>query len=155
MYLRTKIINGCAWGAAFIMGIVFIIAAFSKIGDIAAYNHSLDYIAFLPQWGKALITLFLPGLELTLGMCLLWRINLREATLLTSALLLIFFIFAIYTNIVGHPSGCPCFKLTMPAWAKVAGWWLVARNFIFLALSLLCYWHSSRLHNRVSTPINA
>jgi uncharacterized membrane protein YphA (DoxX/SURF4 family) len=123
--------------ASFVLGIIFLLAAFSKIGDLEAFHKSLQGIAFLPLWIKGLSVLFIPGFELTLGLCLLARFAPKETSLLAIVLLLLFLCFGIYSNLVGETSGCGCFKIKTPTWLQLSGWWIVARNLVFLALGLV------------------
>jgi uncharacterized membrane protein YphA (DoxX/SURF4 family) len=131
--------------ASIILGLVFLLAAFSKIGELEAFRKSIHGIGFLPVWIKGLSVLFVPGLELVLGTCLLTRYALKETSLLTMIVLLIFLCFGVYSNLVGHQSGCGCFKIKTPTWLQLSGWWIVARNLGFLALAGLIFGQSHKL----------
>jgi uncharacterized membrane protein YphA (DoxX/SURF4 family) len=133
-----------AVGASIILGIIFLLAAFSKIGDLSAFHQSMQGISFLPVWIKGLSVLLIPGFELVLGICLITRYSPRESSLLALMLLVIFLFFGIYSNVVGHSSGCGCFKIKTPTWLQLTGWWIVARNIGFIALACMIFWLSSR-----------
>jgi uncharacterized membrane protein YphA (DoxX/SURF4 family) len=97
--------------ASVVLGIIFLLAAFSKIGDLEAFHKSLSTIGFLPYWVKGIAVLGLPGLELVLGTCLILRWSPRESAFLASCLLLGFLIFAMSSVLAGNSTGCGCFKI--------------------------------------------
>jgi triosephosphate isomerase len=120
---------------AIILGLVFLTAAFSKIGDLEAFHQSLGRIAFLPFWLQGLAVLTIPGLELVIGLSLLLPAYRREGALLAVGLLVLFLILGIILNTTGHASDCGCFKITLPTWLNLSGWWIVARNLLFLLMA--------------------
>jgi len=122
-------------GAAILLGLIFLVASFSKIGDLADFHQSLDKLRFLPVWGGGLVTLLVPGLELTLGLCLLSRMARREAVFVAGALLLVFLGLSVEASLAGTTSSCNCFKLPTPSWLTLQGWGIVARNVALLGLS--------------------
>lgn len=134
---RATIWKWSAQIAAVILGVVFLLAAFSKIGDLAEFHLALGKLRFLPVWGCGLATLILPGLELTLGLCLLSQTARHETAFLATGLLLLFLGLSVHASLTGTTSGCGCFKLPAPAWMNLSGKWVVARNAVFFAMSLL------------------
>jgi hypothetical protein len=134
----------------FTLGIVFLLAAFSKIGDLGAFHDAVWNFAFLPIWVKGISILIIPGLELTLGIGLLFRFQTRETAIIASVLLLVFLAFGFYANIVGQTSGCGCFHIKVPIWMQLSGWWIVVRNLVLFCLSLIvCFGCHDDTH---STP---
>jgi triosephosphate isomerase len=131
---------------AIILGIVFLTAAFSKIGDLEAFHQSLGGIAFLPFWLQGLAVLTIPGLELAIGLSLLLPAYRREGALLSVGLLVLFLILGIILNITGNASDCGCFKISLPTWLNLSGWWIVARNALFLLMAGLV-WQKTCAHN--------
>jgi hypothetical protein len=120
-----------------ILSILFLLAAFSKIGDLAGFHHSLIQITFLPSLLQGLALLVIPGLELSIAICLIYHSTRREAALLAIGLLATFLIFGIILNLTHSSSGCGCFKISLPTWLNLSGWWIVARNCLFLLMSIL------------------
>jgi hypothetical protein len=141
--MRQNIIRFILPASAIILGLIFLLAAFSKIANLEEFSKTLDVVIFLPQWSKGLVILLLPGLELTLGLCLINRFYLREAGLLSSVLVMGFLAFGIYSNLTKHPSACGCFGAPMPTWLDPSGWWIVVRDLIFLGLGFICFFHST------------
>jgi hypothetical protein len=134
---QSKIFSLISKSAAIILGSIFLLASFSKIGNLPEFEGALQSVSVFPQWVKGLTILFLPGMELALGLCLLSRIAIREAGLIATILLMAFLVFGIYSTLNGSASGCHCFKLAVPEWLKLNGWWVVFRNILFLCLSLI------------------
>ncbi len=130
-------LRGLAAACAVALGVAFLLAAFSKIGDLAEFHRALETYRFLPEWLRGVTVFFLPGLELTLGVCLLTRMALRETSLVTAMLLMAFVIVSVGAYWNGIKGGCPCYKLVLPFWMNLSGKWVAARNVGFLAMSLL------------------
>jgi uncharacterized membrane protein YphA (DoxX/SURF4 family) len=122
---------------AFILGAVFLLAAFSKIGDLVAFHDAVEKLAFLSIWAKAFSILIIPGLEVALGICFLCHFQIRETAIIASALLLIFLSVEFYANTIGQTVGCGCFHIKAPIWMQLSGWWTVVRDSILLCLSLI------------------
>lgn len=120
--------------AAFLMGVIFLLAAFSKIGDLLGFEQSVRHVSFIPFWLAGVAVLTIPGLELALGICLLFRFFPRETALIAAGLLVLFLGMGIYSNLAGQGSGCGCFKIQTPTWLELSGWWVVARNLLFLGM---------------------
>ncbi len=140
----ARILKFGARTASVVLGIIFLLAAFSKIGDLPAFQKSIQDAGFLPQWIEGVAVLLVPGLELALGVCLFTRLSPKETAILAMGLLLVFLGLGIYSNLIGHTSGCDCFKIRTPTWLQLTGWWIVARNFVFLALGAVVFLEASR-----------
>lgn len=121
--------------ASLILGSIFLLAALSKIEDLSDFYHVLSGVKIVPHLGAALLTFAVPGLELVLGVCLLTRSMLYESALLAAILLLCFLVFGIYMNLSSDAWTCPCFKIGMPIWFDLSGWWVSFRDLLFLILS--------------------
>ena len=111
-----------AHAVSIFMGVIFLLAAFSKIGDLKEFEQSVHHVNFFPFWLAGAATLTIPGLELTLGLFLLSRFSPRETTLVTGSLLVFFLVVGIYANLAGQGSGCGCFKIHTPTWLELSGW---------------------------------
>jgi hypothetical protein len=130
------------------LGLIFLLAAFSKVGNIAEFHQSLIDLAFLPWWVCSIVTFLLPGFELVMGTCLLARTCLREVTFCTTFLLFIFTVFSIYLESHGHRT-CPCMKIS-GSFMNPTGAWLVARDVFLLAIGLFCYQIETIGHRKYS-----
>ena len=120
--------------AALALGVIFLLAGFAKTADLDAFQQSIREIGGLPMWFVGMAVLSVPGLELTLGVCLLIGFARKETALLAMGLLLMFLAFGIYSNVTGHSAACGCFGIATPTWLRVAGWSIVVRNLGILAL---------------------
>lgn len=119
-----------------ILGIVFLLAAFSKTNDPVEFHQQLQKISFLNLWQTGIISLLLPGLELVLGFFLLFRLYLAEVSLIATVLLTAFLIYAILN--LGKPaSECGCMKLTVPLWFEMTGWKVIVRDVVLVGLAAL------------------
>ncbi|MDR1303890.1 MAG: hypothetical protein LBK76_01580 [Verrucomicrobiales bacterium] len=122
-----------------ILGVVFLTAAFSKIGDLESFHQAILKISFLPFWLQGLTVLTIPGLELAIGLSLLLPAYRHEGALLAAGLLILFLILGVIMNITGNQSDCGCFKVSLPTWLNLSGWQVVGRNLLFLLLALVTF----------------
>lgn len=123
------------------LGIVFLLAAFSKINDLVGFRSQLQDIIFLKPLHVGLISLLLPGFELVLGICLLFRMYWKE-TIFLSTLLLMFFLVYTILNKGNASSGCGCFKIQGTLLHQFAGWKTIVRDILFVVISawlFLCH----------------
>lgn len=132
--------RGLSLLASTALGLVFLLAAFSKIGDLEAFHQALNRVTLLPLWVKGVAVLTLPGLELVLGLCLLARVSLRESALISFGLLLGFLGFSLFAVGTGQSGDCGCFRIKVPDGQEMSGWWMVARNAGFLLLAGCLLW---------------
>lgn len=137
---RSFLISTVGILSSSVIGLVFSLAGLSKVHDLSGFHHALTGVAFLSYSGAGAVTLVLPGLELTLGICLLFRFMLFEAIVLATFLLFIFLIFASYMSYSDAAWTCPCFKMGLPTWFTLSGRWVLARDlgFLILCCSGLC-----------------
>ena len=93
-----------------ILGVVFIIASYHKILDPASFSNNIHNFHITPSAVENLAALFIPWLELILGVVLIFGVFLEGSISLTIGLY-IFFIFilsqAVFRGIDVH---CGCFK---------------------------------------------
>ena len=93
-----------------ILGLVFIIASYHKILDPASFSNNINNFHITPVTVENLAALFIPWLELILGVFLIFGVFFEGSSSITIALF-IFFIFiltqAVYRGIDVH---CGCFK---------------------------------------------
>lgn len=110
MTLRTWLLH--PWlttRASFGLGLVFVVAALSKIADPPGFAKSIWFFQLAPAWSIHPAALLLPWLELLCGLALCLGIWVRAAALWVAALLLGFTV-ALSINLARHhPVDCGCF----------------------------------------------
>jgi hypothetical protein len=121
----------------FILGLVFLLASLSKIGNMKIFYDSLAHLNILPVFVRGMCLLIIPGLELALGTCFLFRILTRASAVVAAGSLLCFIIMAFCEIVLGQTFDCGCFHLRAPAWLQLTGWWVIARNVILFVMCLI------------------
>ncbi|MBK8794401.1 MAG: DoxX family membrane protein [Holophaga sp.] len=92
------------------LGAIFVIAALPKLMDPPGFAKAIHAYKLFPAWGIHPAALFLPWLELIVGVLLLLGLWVRTATLWIVALL-VAFIVALSINLARHhPVDCGCFS---------------------------------------------
>lgn len=120
-----------------LLGLIFCLAAFSKFSNLVEFNTALANFVFLPRWAQGLITLFLPSVELTVGVYLLIGKSPVETSTLALLLIGAFLCFSLYMIATGYHT-CPCMKL--PLEFQMKGWGIVTRNCVLLTMCLANLW---------------
>lgn len=96
-------------GLRMVLGVVFFYSGWVKIIDPAAFAQNIaNYQLLPPVWGNVM-ALFLPGLELVCGVCLITGWMARTSAIIVSALLTIFMValgMSLYRGLDIH---CGCF----------------------------------------------
>ena len=115
-----------------LVAFVFILAAVSKLTDMALFQKTVEGLTYLPVGLQKLTVACLPGVEIVVGLCLLCRIAIREASVIAGCLMVGFLWLSIHTAVVGSMAGCGCFKIVAPAVFTLTGWWIVARDFLIM-----------------------
>lgn len=96
------------------LGLVFVIAALSKISDPPAFAKAMWNYQLAPLWSIHPAALVLPWLELLCGLALCLGLWVRAATLWIFGLLVVFAL-ALSINLARHhPVDCGCFSLAGP-----------------------------------------
>jgi len=119
--------------ARLVMAGIFIYASIDKIAHPAAFAKDVYNYQILPDALINLTALFLPWLELLLGLCLLAGVWMPGAVLSANALLLVFFSALLFNMARGLDVNCGCFSAGSDTPAMSAGWYLV-RDTLFLAV---------------------
>jgi uncharacterized membrane protein YphA (DoxX/SURF4 family) len=122
---------------SWLLGIVFLLAAFSKIGGLKSYWNTLQALAFLPHELRVVAFLLLPGLELVLGTMLLMGKSPRETAGVTLVLLTLFLGLSVALTLSGQRGGCGCFRLPSPKWLQWEGWVIVGRNSVLWLMGVV------------------
>jgi uncharacterized membrane protein YphA (DoxX/SURF4 family) len=106
------------WGrASFILlrlflGVVFVYASFDKILRPAAFAEIIYNYQILPDPLINIASIFLPWLELLLGLLLIFGFWLPGAVLIANALFLVFFATLIFNSARGLDIDCGCFSVS-------------------------------------------
>ena len=58
-----------------LLGIIFLLSGFAKIADLSAFQNELLKMEFMPYFMIGLGILFIPGLQLTLGLIFIFQFN--------------------------------------------------------------------------------
>jgi uncharacterized membrane protein YphA (DoxX/SURF4 family) len=116
------------------MGAVFVFASFDKILKPEAFAQMVYNYQILPESLVNLAALVLPWLELLLGLCLLLGFWLPGATMLGAGLMAMFIGALVFNQIRGLDVHCGCFSTDTTA--GPAGWGTVARDLVFLLISV-------------------
>ena len=117
----------------FAVGGLFLLAAVTKIVDLAGFEDRLLAQAPLPGWVAIAVVRILPWLELTLAFCLLLGRADREAALLAALLLTAFLV---YTGFFATTADCGCllFPITNDPPPRS---WLLVRDGLALAAAIV------------------
>jgi putative oxidoreductase len=145
MRARLETIAASVWvqfPLRWLLGGMFLVAAAPKIMDPAAFSMAVDNYRFLPTPLVNLWALFLPWVELFVGVILVMGPGgkrpldrLTEAAALLSALMYLSFLIGLITALVrGLDIGCGCFR---PDGTDSITWLYPVRDLSFLAASLV------------------
>ena len=116
-----------------VLGGVFIYASWDKLMDPAGFAQNIHHYRMVPYAPLHPFALFLPMLEMVVGVALILGVHLRGAALLT-LLLNVMFIVAISTALVrGLDISCGCFNTDG---GHAVGLSLLVRDFLLLLACL-------------------
>jgi uncharacterized membrane protein YphA (DoxX/SURF4 family) len=133
--------RGCLLLGRLALGIIFIVAAYTKLHFDGAwhlrdyhffFSMAIDSYELLPLWAVVLAGRILPWIELVLGVMLILGLWTRWAAAATSALIAVFLAAIIRAYFLGLAISCGCFGNS----ERLTGWTIV-RDSGFLALSLI------------------
>lgn len=137
---RTRWLRALRTGCRFVLAAVFLMAALTKITDLAGFEDQVILHAGLPAPLDIVAIAVLPWLELICGMCLALAYARREAALITTILLAVFLVHGVI-NYSERDCGCFLFPNLLP---PSQPWWLPARNTLLLAGSILVWLERSK-----------
>jgi uncharacterized membrane protein YphA (DoxX/SURF4 family) len=130
---RRRWLHALRTGCRFLLAAVFLMAALTKITDLAGFEDQIVLHAGLPSGLDITVVHILPWLELTCGACLALGYASREAALVTAVLLAAFIVHGLF-NFAERDCGCFLFPGLL---AVSPPWWQPARNVLLLAASIL------------------
>ncbi len=140
MRLNSNIMKWTFLVLRWIIGGIFIYAAFAKISNPMAFAEQVDNYRLLPYLGVTLIAAILPWLELACGLLLISGKWLPGATLLLVGLNCIFLIAIISALVKGLDISCGCFSVSGEG-TRIGIKKLVENSLLLLA-SLAIYWQA-------------
>jgi|GEM_PF-3907029 hypothetical protein len=120
------------------LGLLLILASFSKITDLAAFKTYLDSIDLLPTVISNLLLLLLPSAELVVGMGLLTKYAYSQIRVIAIVLFGGFFVFSIL-SFLGSAPPCHCFQSQGLERLFNSGIVLVIRNMVFFLMSVMAF----------------
>lgn len=92
-----------------LIGVAFLVAALSKIGDIPAFARQVHNFRVIPQGPENLVAMTLPWIELVAGLVLLGGAHRRSAAIVCFALLAVFTAGVAQAMVRGLDFECGCF----------------------------------------------
>jgi putative oxidoreductase len=140
-----------------ILGAIFIYAALLKIADPVAFAGSVAAYRILPYFASYLTAAVLPFVELTCGLLLVCGYRVKVGALIIAVMNLVFMVALASAIARGLDIDCGCFK---QGGAKTSPWIALARDVVFLAMSLFVLKSDGKGKSRIApmqeelTPID-
>jgi uncharacterized membrane protein YphA (DoxX/SURF4 family) len=91
------------------IGLVFVIAALGKIGDLAWFGQQLHNYRIVPAWSENALALVMPWIELLAGLALVLGIRARAGGAIALALMIVFTLAVAAAWARGLDFRCGCF----------------------------------------------
>lgn len=116
-------------GCRYVVALVFLMAAVTKITALEAFADHLVLHSELPPSFAQVVAAILPWLELTCGLCLLAGVAVREAAVILAVLLPAFTL-----HLLAHPveADCACLLFPVRPQPAMAKFWSLSRNLLLL-----------------------
>jgi uncharacterized membrane protein YphA (DoxX/SURF4 family) len=128
-------------GARVVLGVVFAVAGWSKVGDLAASGRAVNAYRLMPFGVAKVVGAALPFVELALAALLIVGLATRLAAAIAALLLIVFLVGITSVWARGLSIDCGCFGGggTLAAGTHPNYFWDVARDFGLLALAVLLF----------------
>jgi putative oxidoreductase len=139
---RQQLLTWLSFGFRILLGGLFLLAGGLKFLDPAAFALEIDRYQLVPWWTCALLALFLPSLEICVGLGLLTRRFSRGALAWTAGLLALFSVALLTAMLRGLSIDCGCFGRV---WQSTGTFWSLIRNLVLLGMTFFLWWQSRRL----------
>lgn len=119
---------------------VFIVAAVPKIAAPDQFALSIFSYQMLPDWGVNALAVFLPWLELLIGVCLACGLWSRASAVIMAGLMIVFMVALASAAARGLSISCGCFEVGETT-EKSSLVWAALRDiaFLFAAVILVRY----------------
>lgn len=125
---RARVVAVCAW----ILGLVFVWAATSKIHDLPAFVESIDNFHAIPPAWSPYLALAVPCFEVVVAGALFIGYGRRGAGLVAMGMLVLFTAAMIQALVRGINLDCGCFGSSTPSHVGLES---IARNAALLGLA--------------------
>jgi rhodanese-related sulfurtransferase/uncharacterized membrane protein YphA (DoxX/SURF4 family) len=122
------------------LGVIFVYASFDKIFRPAAFAEIIYNYQILPEPLINLASIFLPWLELLLGLLLILGFWLPGAVLVCNSLFLVFFATLVFNSARGLDIDCGCFSVSTEASSGGHMLWYVLRDGFFMLAGLYLFY---------------
>jgi hypothetical protein len=133
MIVQNKIRNIFYFSGYYFISVILIISGISKLAAPAAAAGVLNMIGVFGEEISALLIAILSVFELSLGLFMIFKIQITIVINLCIILFLLFFGASIIGAVLGLKSDCGCFGDIIK---NEIGWFMVFRNLIFLITSI-------------------
>lgn len=132
---RNKLVEIISLLIRIFLGFVFLYAAIGKIYDPNAFFKEIANYRIFPNLLSQIFAIFLPWVELIIGIFLIFGIRLRSTSFFSSVLLLTFTILVISAWVRGLNINCGCFSHHI----EYVGLGKVMQNFVLILLSVFIF----------------
>jgi len=127
------------------LGLLFIVSSVDKLANPDAFAQSIASYRMLPVWLPPFMATILPWLELLCGFSILFGAFTQGASLLLTAMLIIFTFAVLVALVRGLDISCGCFTQD-PAAGRI-GWMKVLQNSTLIVLTIFLYFARSESYS--------
>jgi len=122
-----------------IIAIIFVFAGMNKIANPEHFAQSIENYKIAPFFMINFIAVFLPWLEVIIGILLLWNKNIQENLLVINILLWIFTLLVLSALLRGLNIDCGCFGTVNGTKVGLAK---IAENLVLISIGLYLQYSS-------------
>jgi len=138
---QPRVLGWVALALRIVLAGLFILAGVLKLLDPAAFAVEINRYQLIPWWSCALLALFLPWLEICMGIALLTRWFSRGALAWVTTLLIVFSLALLSAMLRGLSIDCGCFGRV---WQTTGTFWPLLRNLVLLGMTAFLWWRPHR-----------
>jgi putative oxidoreductase len=138
---QPRVLGWVALALRIVLAGLFILAGVLKLLDPAAFAVEINRYQMIPWWSCALLALFLPWLEICMGIALLTRWFSRGALAWVITLLIVFSLALLSAMLRGLSIDCGCFGRV---WQTTGTFWPLLRNLVLLGMTAFLWWRPHR-----------
>ncbi len=125
-----------------LLGIIFIAASLDKIIDPASFARDIANYHVVPYGLENVIAIFLPWLELFIGLGLIFGFMVDGASIISGVLLVLFILIILQATLRGFNIECGCGLKE----GEMIGWRKIFEDIIFLLGAYVVYKRKSNLY---------
>ena len=125
-----------------VLGIIFIVASIDKIIDPASFARDIANYHVVPYGLENTIAIFLPWLELFIGLSLIFGFMVDGSSLISGVLLILFILIIFQATMRGFNIECGCGLKE----GDLVGWRKIFEDIIFLLGAYLVYKRKTKLY---------